>query len=374
MQDSFCEVSEETPFSFFLWSQSVSGKPTWHGGFCGDGKFNGHGLGLTRGGSSFLTNKDLSFGEKTYLFGENMLAYFTPGFLWRGQLNEATIYKNSQAPNVRHGDGVDGVLGIVVLLLVGVLIATCVRYPRWRQQYGRVVVLGVLMVLIGTIPAAITDQIPHGVQAMAALPGWMLLATLGISAWQMWWRLHREYFAGSVMLVMTIVAVEAALMYRHYLSVFAPVAPAMATTGELKAMKDLEKRQKGASYLFAINLSDAFARASEQRQQVSQIIYAGSLEHPYVYALLAEGLTSEQYRYGKLSEKYLFVDKVNENEMAKSNVVVIYSPWDMDESLGREVAVWERRYCEQIETYAFGGQDNLRMCWTRENNSAPAEI
>ena len=364
LQDSFCLVDAQRPFSLVAGAQSVNGQPRFFGGICGDGQLSIGGNGMTRANSSFLTDANLAVSQKGQKLWENLLAYFQPAFLLRGQNISSQIYDGELAPNVRHGDAAFGVLWWTDIVLLGILLATLLVFPDWRRNYGREVVIGFLVVLVGTLPAIVTAQIPHSNQALGAVVGWVILTTLGFLAWRRWWSVRAIYYPSLVMLMLLLVGVQFGVAQKNYLRLFAPLSSAAASSWqEVDGNVATSQKQRAVSYLFAVNLLDAFQLASQQRQlgSVKQIIYAGDLEQPYIYALTAERFSPEQYRYGKLSESYMFVSKMSASELTKDQALVIYNP----EQLPMGLEDLERQQCQKIVNYYHGQFNNLRVCWTR---------
>lgn len=363
IQDSFCDVAAERPFTFLAWSQSVNGKPRWQGGFCGDGQLTTQGRGLTRANSSFLFDPDLSVSEKWDHFWSNYLAYWRLDYLIGGQTISSQIYGGEYAPNVRHGDATFGILWWGELILLVILLVTVVTYRDWRRQYGSVAGLGLLMLTLGLLPAAITDQVPHSNQALPAIAGMVILETLGLIAWRRWWRVRAIYYPSAVMMLLVIIGIEWGVAQKHYLEIFAP-AQRLELTAHEKSLENPGKTQlkRSVSFLYAVNLLDAFADVPSKIKQLDQIIYAGELEQPYIYALLAEQMSPEQYRYGKLSEKHMLVDKLTVTHLQKDNAMIIYSPLSIDDSLRQIIS--ER--CVESKHFYFGGMNNLSWCITKE--------
>ena len=368
LQDSFCSVDAQKPFSLLLGMQSKNGQPRFLGGICGDGQLSLAGNGLTRANSSFLTATDLTLSQKGQKLVDNLLVYFQPAFLLRGQNISAQIYDGELAVNVRHGDATFGVLWWTDMVLVGILLATLLVFPDWRRTYGREVIVAILIVLVGTLPAIITDQIPHSNQALGAVIGWVMLTTLGFLAWRRWWSARARYYPSLVMLVLLLVGVQFGTAQKNYLQLFAPHARVTATDQRgIANNATISQKQRAVSYLFEVNLLDAFTLASQQRQQgnVDQIIYAGDLEQPYIYALAAERFSPELYRHGKLSDSYMFVSKMSEAELTKDQALVIYNP----EQLPPALVELEQQQCQKIVNYYHGQFNNLRVCWTRPSEA-----
>jgi len=359
-QDSFCEVAPERPFTLLAWSQSVDGQPHWQGGVCGDGQLTGKGLGLSRGSSSFLSDESLSVGEKWSRFSHHYGQYLSPDFLWGGATIDAQVY-GRQAANVRHGDATFGVLWWAELPLLLILLATVVIFADWRRQYGKVALLGLALFLGGLVPAAITDQIPHSNQALPAVVGVVILDVLALVAWRRWWRARAMYYPSCVMMTMVIITLEWMVAWVHYQQIFAPVSQVAVTTGEQVRAGRIGELQKDAAYLFAVNLLDVFADLSVKNSEFDQIIFASSLEQPYIYALLAEHLSPEAYRFGKLSEKYMFTGKLTSSHLQKSKTAVIYSPLEIDEHMKAMIA----SQCAHTNNYYFGPWHHLAWCITK---------
>ncbi len=316
------------------------------------------GAGLTRAGSSFWFDHELSLGQKMQQWGQAWCAYLTPSYLWQGKQMTASVYGEEGFVNVRHGDGRSGILTYVQVLLCVLLLLTVICKPVFRRDYGRECLLAMMVMLIGVVPATLTMQLPHNNQAFLSIVGWVMLSVLGLIAWRYWWRQHLEYYTSAVVMLLIVMGLNFGLNWHHYGRVFTNVTMIrdyQRLFVQQQESTDYELRQV-ADYLFARNLLTALKMAATQKLPVT---LASGMEHQYLYALLAERIKPISYQGGKLSEKYLLLDKADKSEFVKKNRLLIYAPRLIvsDEPIDK--------FCEKQFIFTDSvGEVNLAMCWT----------
>lgn len=260
------------------------------------------GEGLTRANSSFITDPKITTIEKIQLLGNGLITHLTPKYLLKGQLNTIA----DAQPNMRHGDNQSGVLNLPIVFLILLSLVSWLRYKNVRQENQEIYTWSAALILFGLLPAAMTNQIPHSNQAILALPGFLLLATLGYATWPNWWRQPAK-IVSSFQFLMLILASCSFLSYiNHYQQTFTNV------DGE----KTQERRL--VSQLFAQNLSEAFNYVVTQEKNLERIFVATDFEQPYIYALWARGTKPIAYQGGNLSAKYTFVDKISFGDLEQN--------------------------------------------------------
>ncbi len=276
------------------------------------------GAGLTRANSSFLTQVNLSWLQKINLVGNGFAAHFMPQYLLFGQLNQLTGVTGTLAPNYRQGTGAHGVLSWPAVFLILIFLLSCVRFPKavWRD-FSDLISLGICLIIIGTLPAAITTQVPHSNQAFLAMPGFLLLAAVGLGSWRLWWRRHLEFFQ-SFLLLFFVCSCAFFLYYQTaYYRFYTP--------NQSKAAAQI-------SFTFAHNLLPAFQALAKQEANVNQILVSTDFEHEYIYALLARGTKPISYQGGSLSHKYLFLPQISPSDLLREDVFILMSPDNFSES------------------------------------------
>ncbi|MDO5561210.1 MAG: glycosyltransferase [bacterium] len=270
------------------------------------------GEGLTRANSSFITNSKITTLKKIQLLGNGLITHFTPQYLLAGQLN--TIADNQ--PNVRHGDNHNGVLSLPIVFLILLSLASWLSYKNVRQDNQEIYTWSWALILFGLLPAAMTSQIPHSNQAILALPGFLLLATLGYTTWPNWWKQPVKIVSSFQFLILILAGCSFLTYVNRYQQTFA-----------IGASDEITQEHYLVSQLFAQNLSTAFAYATTQEKNVERIFVATNFEQPYIYALWARGTKPIAYQGGSLSAKYTFVDKISFADLEQNaNSLFIVSP------------------------------------------------
>ncbi len=285
-----------------------------------------YGEGLTRANSSYFTDAELTLGEKFQLLGKSFLAHWTPQFLFLGQLGAVGTEGES---NLRHGDGVDGVLNWPMLFLLIVAGASWIRWKVVRRDEAEIYGWGMIFCVLGFLPAAMTTQVPHNNQGFLALPGFVILATVGIMVWEKWWRRHHEFYQSFALLILILVGVSFLSYQRNYYQIFAANEKMMSPPNNSKVLMTSDKynnQHKIVSRLFAQNLREAFTYTHEREKQYQQIVVAVDFEQTYIYALLARKTKPEAWQGGSLSAKYLFLPEINAGELERKNSLIMVSP------------------------------------------------
>lgn len=273
------------------------------------------GQGLTRANSSYLFDQQYDGREKLLLMVQGLSSHLTGKFLIGGQLNAVEI-NNLESLNMRHGDNHFGVLNLPLLFLITLSLINYVRFSIVRKEYQEIYLWGLVWIILGLFSASLTTQIPHSNQALLALPGFIILATLGLSTWNFSWQKNQQFSSSLKLLLIFCVCLSFLLYHRHYYQVFSSSA---------STENYLEKKQ--ASYLFAQNLLEAFALTKTMEKEKEEIIVAVDFEHPYLYALLARKTKPVLYQSGSLSERYVFIEtKANLGHLERNKRLIVVTP------------------------------------------------
>lgn len=249
----------------------------------------------------------------------NFGLHFTPSFLVGGE-----------TPNLRHGDGAWGVflwpMLVLIIAAVASAAATTKKTPTVITQFT---VLAVLVILIGTIPAAIGEEVPHANRALLALPGWIWLAVIGLDWIVQYCSQERfdQMFKGShgeKQLLLKSVIGTLILSYslcllaylNHYYTVFAKNASDAFQEGYLEAIEYILPYEKG----------------DETHTAVDKIIFDNGYGQPYIFVLMARRTDPIWYHGGSLI-KYEFPDKVDAGAILRPNAVIVATglrdmPWE----------------------------------------------
>lgn len=303
------------------------------------------GAGLTRANSSYLFSDDLALTVKLKQVGQGFLSHLSPQFLIGGQLNQAQIVDQA-IDNYRHGNGYDGVLTWSILFLIMVTILSWLRYPVIRHSYRELFAWSLLLIIVGILPATLTTAVPHSNQAFIALPGFILLATIGLLSWRRWWSdKNLKYYPSFVLLVFIIDGLCFLQYQTNYFQVYAQ--------GNFNDQYATSRQT--VSHLFALNLDEAFRETRTAEKIVDQIIISTGLEQEYIYALWARGTTPLAWQGGNLSEKYLFLSEITDGDFSRHNTMILVSPNNL-----KTTDISKEDYLIK-EYYDGNGEWNLRL-------------
>lgn len=262
--------------------------------------------------------------EVATLLLTNFAQHFTPEFLVGGQTT-----------SLRHGDGTWGVLlwptFLLVLLAVGV---SAFARPKLSRLSITTVAFAITWILIGTIPAAIGQEVPHANRALLSLPGWIWLAVVGFD-WACRWTaqpLFDRWFKGSHgegQLVLKTFIGLVVLIHALFLCAY------LHTYYTTFAAQSADAFQDG--YLETISYVVPYEYGDETHKAVDKILMDNGYGQPYIYLLVARKTNPFWYHSGSLI-KYEFPDKLNEGALLRPNTLVVASgkqpmPWEKAQHL-----------------------------------------
>ena len=265
-----------------------------------------YGHGLTRFGTTIFDEVQGLALIKTV--ANQFLLHLSPQFLLSGQTT-----------TLRHGGGVTAYL----LPTTFILILFVFFYFLWQRHYlknneRRFFWLGLLLLVVGLLPAAIGEEVPHSNRALLALPGFLFLATLGLKFLVTWIKQlklndkvngshgEKDMILCSVLGTLTLIH---GLFFTNYLGAYyQDFASASAA-----AFKD--------GYLEAFNF------VKEYEAEVDKILFTGNYGQPYIYALFARETNPIWYRGGSL-RKYEFSDEINVGDLMREKTIIVASQDD----------------------------------------------
>lgn len=268
------------------------------------------GSGLQRLDTSVLNN--LTGLDLVFTIIKQFLIHLSPSFLAQG----ATT-------SLRHGGGGWGVLlpSTFVFAIAGLVLWLFHLFGKRRKLVGRSVPLflfSVLWIVIGLLPAAIGEEIPHSNRALLALPGFLLLALLGIinvcslfEKSEFNEKVEGTHHEGDQVLkavVGTVVLVHCLLgvtFLKYYFSDFAKLSA--------DAFKD--------GYI------EAFQFTKENESNVEKIVFTSDYGQPYIYALFVKKTNPIWYQGGSLN-MYEFTDKIDIGDLSRQKTIVVASESD----------------------------------------------
>lgn len=248
------------------------------------------GKGLARD-SVLITSKGMGLWEGIGLFFQNIVAHFSPAFLMLGETT-----------TLRHGAGQWGVLFPTTLFLVlGGFLFGLIR--KNRRTYGWWFSVG--LIVAGLTPAALGTEVPHANRAFLALPGFLLLAVLGLRFFldSKLQEIVKKSIVGSLLLVYGLCVVSS---FQSYYTRF--------------ASESAEAFQDG--YLEAFRFILPYERGEEGKPEVQKIIFTTEYGQPYIYALFARQTSPLEYHGGSLI-KYEFKDEITIGDLERESAVVV---------------------------------------------------
>jgi 4-amino-4-deoxy-L-arabinose transferase-like glycosyltransferase len=252
------------------------------------------GKGLERAGT-LIFSQGLSNLETIKLAMSQFTAHLTPKFLILGDTT-----------TLRHGDGQWGVLlpTTLILVLVGLIFS-------WSKRGARSVNwLALSLMVLGLLPAALATEVPHANRALLALPGFLLIAVLGLRTIfqsQLSYSFKRIVI-GTLILLHTVFFIA---YLNHYYTQFAAKSAADFQDG----------------YLEAFQFTLPYERGEDGKKAVDKIIFTSRYGQPYIYALFVRKTNPIWYQGGSLV-KYEFKDEITIGDLERPNTLVIASQFD----------------------------------------------
>lgn len=244
--------------------------------------------------------------QKVGLIVLNLVSHVLPGFLVFGQ-----------TPNLRHGDGVWGVLlPTTFIILVLMLILTLLN--QLPTQYRRWMKWSLAWISIGLLPAAIGVEVPHANRALQALPGFIWITAVGLSYLsetlnntKLSQKLRgshgeRQLLAKSVVGGWFLAHCLFFLTYWHHYTHVYKVA---------------------SSHDFLDGYVAAFDRVFELQSQSSQVIFSDKYGQPYIFALWVGGIDPYQNHHFNYLHPFVFRG-IEVTDLANPNTLVVATPDD----------------------------------------------
>ncbi len=248
------------------------------------------GKGLERAGT-LIFSQGLSFFQLIKTIFYQLIAHLTPQFLFFGQTT-----------TLRHGDGVWG-----VLLLTTGLLGLLALYD-WLKTKNKLTSLALTLILIGLLPAILATEVPHSNRALMSLPGFLLLAVVGLQQ-LLGLRSISKVWSLFLFAVAHLILVGGYLT--NYYQNFAQASASDFQDG----------------YLAAFNYVIPYEKGWDNQPAVDKIIFSSDYGQPYIYALFARKTNPIWYQGGSLI-KYEFKDEVTIGDLERPNTIVVASETD----------------------------------------------
>lgn len=259
-----------------------------------------YGQGLERG-KTMIFFLNLSFIDTVKLFFNNLAAHLSLDFLIRGETT-----------TLRHTTGAYGVLlpvtlAFVIYSLVGAIVQ---KISIDRDKPLKLTVISLIWILIGLLPASLARGVPQANRALLALPGFILLAVLGLDYFLVFFRWLQSKLQVRAKHVLSAVCLIYLLNLGAYLHYYFRVFPQKATAdfqdGYLEAFQYAQKYEKGLNGY----------------PEKNQIVFTDQYGQPYIYALFVRKTNPIWYQGGSL-RKYLFIPDINQTDLARDKAVIV---------------------------------------------------
>lgn len=251
------------------------------------------GEGLARASVTIFAQA-LSFPDLITTFVQNILAHLNPKFLVMGQ-----------ADSIRHSIGSMGVLfpSTVFLAIIGFISSL-----RGRRTF--IWQLSLIWIVAGLVPAIIGVEVPHPNRALLALPGFILLALLGLDHLTKiifsFVKPNRKIQIALICLLVVVEITQLSLFLHQYFGTY--------------ARQSSSSFQDGYTEMFAEVWS--YYDGNNGKHSVDQIVITSEYGQPYIYALLTRKISTLQYHNGALIN-FLFPDVVQLSDLDRPNALVV---------------------------------------------------
>jgi len=252
-----------------------------------------YGQGLTRAGSSILF-KDISIIEKIKIIAQNTLSYFSWNFLAKGEVNG----------QLRHGDGRFGVLSYpAVVLIITYILSLFSPQVRFEQKSKKILLLIMVWLIIGNLPAIIGDQAYHSNRALLALPAWILLEVLAYDRLRHFFQNHRWGLKYPIIIAYLIFIF---VYQRNYYLNYQKTTSDAFNEGYLETI----------DYLKTVD-----------QQGIDKILFTNDYQHAYLYVLFGKQINPIAYQGGSLAI-YEFNENIDFQDLNREKTIVVASKDD----------------------------------------------
>lgn len=251
------------------------------------------GQGLTRM-SSTLFSLHLPVSELLQQLWQNFSSYFSLRFLLLGFADG----------NLRHSDGQFGVLDFSTLFLISLYLLVLLRRLLQKRLLPEkeTLLLAILCLCAGLLPAIISQGEAHTVRSLLALPGYLLIATLALELILAHPKLKEKLFL-AVFVVFELLGLS---FYQvHYYRVYAKTSTQAFLDGYVEVFEYLRHYDK---------------------HDLQKIIFSDRYQHPYIYALLVNRLSPIAWQGGILN--IFEFHPVKSGDYVQEKTLVVATPED----------------------------------------------
>lgn len=275
------------------------------------------GEGLTRAGVTVF-GMGYSIPMLVSVLLSNIVAHVSPSFLVFGATD-----------SLRHSTGVWGILlpTTALFVLAGVisLFWTEIKRVRGRKPQITQQLAGIATtwIVIGLLPAVIGQEVPHPNRALLAIPGFILMALIGID----WIVLILSRFGRKITFAfgVIIISVHSLLFLQFWQYYVSPYQ--LASSPEF-----IDGYQRMFERVWQIHDGES------QYQPVDQFLISSEYGQPYIYALFTRKITPLEYHGGYFS-RFLFPDAILVGDLLRENTILVFGPQstEIDPRLATEV-------------------------------------
>ncbi len=251
------------------------------------------GEGLARASVTIFA-QSRSFIEIVTTTTKNILAHLHPNFLILGK-----------ADSIRHSIGSMGVLFPSTAILAAIGFLSGLKGKKiFLWQFS------LIWIISGLVPAIIGVEVPHPNRALLALPGFLLLAVLGLD------QLTKTVFGlakpnrkiqGLLLSFLIVVELlQSAVFLYQYFGTYAKQSSTYFQDGYTEMFTEVWSYYDG----------------NNGKHSVDQIVITSEYGQPYIYALLTRKISTLQYHNGALIN-FLFPDVVQLSDLDRPNALVV---------------------------------------------------
>ncbi|MEN8252828.1 MAG: hypothetical protein ABFQ62_00405 [Patescibacteria group bacterium] len=228
--------------------------------------------------------------------------------------------------HLRHGDGKWGILFSTTLVLIITSIIFLIKNIK-KNKYFKLFIFSLLWIIVGFIPAIIGRDVPHSNRALLALPGFLLLASLGIVELLDWLKKLNinKRIKGSHAEKNIILKIVIGLFFIIHTFLFLSFYKNYHSSFARNSAKDFKD-----GYLEVFEYLIPYEKGKNGKQQVNQIVFSNEYGQAYIYALFSRKTDPIWYQGGSLN-RYLFVDEVKVGDLARDNSIVVATGEDLVE-------------------------------------------
>lgn len=259
------------------------------------------GSGLKRADVTVFSNSN-STGEALQTVVGNFFYHLRPQFLVMGEID-----------SFRHGMGSWGVLFITtaafMLIAVAYYLSKLIRKNKQRDGVVHMARHYLVWLILGILPAAIGQLVPHNNRALMALPGMLGLAIIGFLMVKQWLN-GRKNLAVVVNAFVGVMVIIHTLLFASYFGDYLTKYPAIAAN------------DYNEGYVEAMILAEKYELGLDDYPRVKQILVSTKYGQPVIYTLFVKQISPVTYHQGGLII-YLYLDEVNFGHLDRENTLVV---------------------------------------------------